>query len=272
MELQLWRETLMPYHLVVEELLVKFRHIIKEYQELGMYSPIEDVLGRVKSISSILEKAERKNIPLNQVTDRIDDIAGIRLICQFVEDIEKVVELIRGRKDMEVVEEKDYIKNKKSSGYRSYHMVLLYEVNTMKGLKKVQVEVQIRTLAMNFWATIEHSLQYKYRGDMPEHIGERLITSAEAVVSLDREMSSIREEVMDAQHVFRQRANIVDDILNSLQNLYHVLDTADLVELQQKFYELYHNGELEELISFGNRLEKLYAARKNLTGKTGNRH
>ena len=148
-------------------MVVKFNHIIKEYRESGMYSPIEAVNGRVKRISSILEKAQRKNIPLDHFTEQMDDIAGIRIICQFVEDIDTVVKLIRSRRDMEVVSEQDYISHTKESGYRSYHINVLYEVFTMSGSHKIQVEIQIRTMAMNFWATIEHSLRYKYKEDLP---------------------------------------------------------------------------------------------------------
>lgn len=257
MEMQLWRETLMPYHLAVDELLVKFRHIIKEYREVGMYSPIETVQGRVKTLSSILEKAERKNIPFEDIVERIDDIAGIRIMCQFVEDIDKVVEIIRNRTDMVVKKEKDYIRNIKPSGYRSYHIIIYYEVQTMHGSKQIQAEIQIRTLAMNFWAIIEHSLQYKYRSDMPEHIRKRLSASSEAILSLDNEMSSIHEEVVAAQNAFRQKANIVDDVYNNLQNLYSLVGQDEMMELQRKFYQLYHKGVLEDLISFGEELELL---------------
>ena len=168
MKIQLWREILDPYALAVDELVVKFNHIIEEYRNAGVYSPIEQVTGRVKTISSILEKAHKKNIPLDDIEKEIDDIAGIRIICQFVEDIYKVVDIIRQRSDMIIKCENDYIKDRKKSGYRSYHITVYYDVETLKGTRRLQVEIQIRTLAMNFWATIEHSLQYKYKQNMPE--------------------------------------------------------------------------------------------------------
>lgn len=135
MEIQLWKDILNPYELAVEELLVKFNHLIKEYQDRGMYSPMEQVCGRVKSISSILDKAQKKNIEVDKIEEQLDDIAGIRIICQFVEDIEKVADLIRNRSDMQVVTEKDYINHMKSSGYRSYHMIVSYPVETFSGTK-----------------------------------------------------------------------------------------------------------------------------------------
>ena len=174
MEIQLWREILNPYDLAVKELTVKFEHLIQEHRQQGLYSPIEQVHGRVKTISSILDKAQKKNIPINEIEDKLEDIAGIRIICQFVEDIQKVVEIIRSRTDMKVIEEKDYVSNMKNSGYRSYHMIVEYTVETMNGPKRIHAEIQIRTLAMNFWATIEHSLQYKYKKNIPDHIREKL--------------------------------------------------------------------------------------------------
>ena len=106
MEIQLWREILAPYSQAVDELLIKFNHIIADYKNASMYSPIEAVTGRVKTISSILDKLQKKNIPMDQIVEEMDDIAGIRIMCQFVEDIYKVVEIIRSREDMEVREEK----------------------------------------------------------------------------------------------------------------------------------------------------------------------
>ncbi len=264
MRIQLWREALAPYQLAVEELVVKFNHIIKECREAGTYSPIEAVQGRVKKISSILEKAQRKGIPLDEFTERLDDIAGIRIICQFVEDIETVVRLIRNRRDMEVVSERDYINHTKESGYRSYHVNVLYEVFTASGSHKIQVEIQIRTMAMNFWATIEHSLRYKYREELPELLAARLQTAAEAVLALDCEMSAIRDEIVDAQRLFQEKASVVADILNNLQNLYSGEEEYEdaMLNIQNEFYEVYHNGSLEELEEFGRRLDKLAAVRK----------
>lgn len=202
MEIQLWSELLSPYRLAVDEIVVKFRHLIEEYKIGGLYCPIEQVDGRVKNISSILEKMQKKNIGFEEVEEKIEDIAGIRVICQFVEDIDSVVNLIEKRKDMEVKSVKDYITNMKPSGYRSYHVIVNYRVETVKGTKTIPVEIQIRTLAMNFWATIEHSLQYKYSQNMPLLIRKRLSNAAAAVISMDNEMSSIRDEIMDAQNSF----------------------------------------------------------------------
>lgn len=255
MEIQLWREILDPYELAVDELTVKFNHIINEHRNASAYSPIELVSGRVKKISSILEKAQKKNINLNEIQEKIDDIAGIRIICQFVEDIDKVVDIIRNRKDMEIKEEKDYIERKKESGYRSYHVIIYYTVETLTGAKRLQVEIQIRTLAMNFWATIEHSLQYKYKKNMPSHIRARLLSAAEAVISLDQEMSQIRGEIMDAQNSFSIKASVVSDILTNIQNLYKVANKREVVKIQDEFFRIYETGDLEQLERFNRELD-----------------
>lgn len=200
-----WDVFLTPYKQAVEELKVKLRGLREQYQKSSQHTPIEFVTGRVKPVSSILSKAKRKNIPLDRLEDDMQDLAGIRIVTQFVEDIETVMELIRKRTDFDIVEERDYIVNKKPSGYRSYHLVLRYPVQTIEGEKKIIVELQIRTLAMNFWATIEHSLNYKYSGEIPNDIKVRLHRAAEAAFRLDEEMSIIRDEVQEAQRIITRK-------------------------------------------------------------------
>lgn len=255
MEIQLWREILDPYRLAVDELIVKFNHIIEEYRNAGLYSPIEQVTGRVKKISSILDKMQKKNIAIEEIDDRIADMAGIRIMCQFVEDIEKVVEIIHNRTDMEVVKEKDYIHNMKKSGYRSYHMIIYYDVYTLDGTKRIQAEIQIRTLAMNFWATIEHSLQYKYKGNMPAHIKEKLLKASDAIITLDEEMGSVRDEIMDAQNIFQIKATLVSDILINIQNLFKVANKREVLKIQDEFYKVYQTEDLEQLERFSKQLD-----------------
>ncbi len=200
-----WNIFLTPYKQAVEELKVKLKGIRKQYQKSSMHTPIEFVTGRVKPVSSILDKAKRKNVPLDQLEEQMEDLAGVRIVTQFVEDIETVVNLIRTRKDFEIIEERDYIVEKKPSGYRSYHLVLRYPVQTIEGEKKILVELQVRTLAMNFWATIEHSLNYKYSGEIPEDIKMRLQRAAESAFQLDEEMSIIRDEVREAQQIITKK-------------------------------------------------------------------
>ncbi|RYL89761.1 GTP pyrophosphokinase family protein [Sporolactobacillus sp. THM7-4] len=200
-----WDVFLAPYKQAVDELKVKLRGYRDLYEIASKNSPIEFVTGRVKPVPSILDKAKRKGIPLDQLNTQMQDLAGVRVMCQFVDDIRKVVDLIRNRTDLTVVEERDYITKKKKSGYRSYHVVVQYPVQTVSGEKKILAEIQVRTLAMNFWATIEHSLNYKYKGDIPMDVKSRLLRAAEAAFRLDEEMSQIREEVWIAQQHFLQK-------------------------------------------------------------------
>src|SRR5690625_3094117 len=199
-----WDVFLAPYAQVVEELKVKLRGMRKQYEFESRHSPIELVTGRVKPVHSIIEKAESKNIPFDRIEQEIQDIAGLRIVCQFVDDIYTIVSLIKSRQDFNIIEEKDYIKKNKDSGYRSYHVIIEYPVETINGLKKIITEIQIRTLAMNFWATNEHSLNYKYKGRIPSEVKTRLKRAAEAAFKLDEEMSNIKHEVQEAQRIFHR--------------------------------------------------------------------
>ena len=255
MEIQLWRSILSSYELAVQELIIKFEHLIKEYRTNDRYSPIEEVKGRVKSISSLLEKMQRKNIPMFRMEEEIEDIAGIRIICQFEEDIAEVARMIAARKDMEIKSEKNYLTHMKESGYRSYHLIIYYTVETIYGPKRLQVEIQIRTLAMNFWATIEHSLQYKYKGNMPPHVTERLSKAADAIIALDQEMSSVRNEIMDAQNSSQMQSNLVSDILSNIENLYKLTNKREVAKIQDEFLRVYETKDLQQLERFHRQLD-----------------
>ncbi len=200
-----WEAVLAPYKQVVEELKVKLRGMRSQYELESSHSPIEFVTGRVKPIQSIIEKAELRNISFDDIESEIQDIAGVRVVCQFVEDIYTIINMLQTRNDFTIIEEKDYITNKKASGYRSYHMIIEYPVATIHGQKMVLAEIQIRTLAMNFWATNEHSLNYKYEGRLPGEVRSRLERAAEAAFKLDEEMSKIRNEIHEAQRLFRRK-------------------------------------------------------------------
>lgn len=200
-----WTKFLAPYYQAVEELKLKLKTIRAEYQTSGRHTPIEFVTGRVKSRESILEKMEVRKIAPEDFLIGVQDIAGIRIMCQFVEDIYEVAELLKDRQDFKVILIRDYIDKPKESGYRSYHLVIDYPVQRAHEVVSVIVEIQIRTLAMNFWATIEHSLNYKYQGEYPEHILSRLERASEAAFQLDKEMSEIRDEIREANHYFEKR-------------------------------------------------------------------
>ena len=179
----------------------------------------------------------------------------MRIICQFCEDIEKVAALIRNRSDMRVLEEKDYVTQGKDSGYRSYHMIVSYCAETLAGKKEIHAEIQIRTLAMNFWATIEHSLQYKYKGNVPADLAGRLTEAANSVLKLDEEMSLVRSEVMDAQKSMLHQSNLVADISNNIENLYYYANRRETGKILEEFYRVYEEKNPQKLESFYKELD-----------------
>ncbi|MDF2557075.1 MAG: pyrophosphokinae family protein [Bacillales bacterium] len=194
-----WESFLLPYKQAVEELKLKLRGIRASYELDKLHSPIEFVTGRVKPIKSIQTKLIDLLATEDEIESVVKDIAGLRIMCQFVEDIDTIVKHLRVRSDLQVIEERDYVSNKKESGYRSYHLVVKYPVQTHKGKKHIYAEIQIRTLAMNFWASIEHSLNYKFEGSIPAPIQWRLENLAEQVSKLDEEMTRIRQDIHEAQ-------------------------------------------------------------------------
>ena len=255
MEFTEWKRFLVPYEYGVAELKVKFKNIRKELKGNGEYSPIEFVTGRVKKISSVISKAKRLDVNIEDIQEKIEDIAGIRIMCQFVEDIYTIVSIIRSREDMSVVYEKDYIQNYKDSGYRSYHVIVKYPIQTATGLIEILAEIQIRTLAMNFWATIEHSLRYKYQHFIPEDIAVRLRRAGDAAFQLDEEMSEIREEIMRAQVMFEMKSITIKDILDNIQKLYSIGETDKALEFQRKFDKISDLEDIREVMLLQNEID-----------------
>lgn len=242
-----WKNFLVPYEQAVDELKVKIRSIRKEYRKRNEYSPIEFVTGRVKEVSSILEKANKFQIPVNRIGYELEDIAGLRIMCQFVDDIDRVVEILRERKDMQILYEKDYVRNVKQSGYRSYHMIIKYPVNMASGNIEILAEFQIRTLAMNFWATIEHSLNYKYKQQIPKELKEKLKNGADAAFKLDEEMLEIKDEIKDAQKLFEVRSDIISTITNKILQLSSMGRKIEAARFEKELNKLMEVGEVSEL-------------------------
>lgn len=263
MQTREWKRILIPYNQAVEELKIKFKSIRREYRKRNEISPVEFVTGRVKEISSILEKAKKFEIPLDRIEYELEDIAGLRIMCQFVNDIYKVVEIIRRRKDMQIMYEKDYIANVKESGYRSYHIIIKYPVYTAFGEQYILAELQIRTLAMNFWATIEHSLNYKYKQRIPEAIQNRLKAAADAAFTLDELVLDIKDEIMDAQKLFEVKSSLVTDISNHILTLMSIGRMVEATGYQTELNNIISDGNILQLAALKERVEntlKLFKA------------
>ena len=242
-----WKTFMVPYEQAVEELKVKLRGIRTEYRRKNEYSPIEFITGRVKEISSMLEKANKFEIPHDRLALELEDIAGIRIMCQFEDDISAVVQLLRRRSDMQILYEKDYITNVKPSGYRSYHMIIEYPVNMAEKVYKIIAEIQIRTLAMNFWAVTEHSLNYKYKQSIPEKIRVKLKEAAESAYQLDKTMLDIKDEIKDAQKLFEVKSALVSSIMDDILYLMSLEKITEASRYQAQLNKLIEYGDVAEL-------------------------
>jgi len=193
---------LAPYEQAVDELKLKLKGIKYGFQKSGRYSPIEFVVGRVKKVDSLLKKAREKGIDFNRpswqedVAREITDIAGLRVVCRYIDDVREVQQLLQEREDIQVHDVKDYIANPKESGYRSIHMIVSYTVYHGSEKRTLFCEVQIRTLGMNFWATNEHELRYKYQGNIPENVLHQLNEASIITHQLDILMNNLRQEIL----------------------------------------------------------------------------
>lgn len=216
-----WDKFLQPYELAVEDFILKMEGIKNQYHKANLYCPIEIVSGRVKSPQGILDKARRMNVPTELIDEKVHDIAGIRITCKYIDDVYKVAELVKNRRDLEVLEVRDYIKNVKPSGYRSFHIIARYSVETIKGAMPVLLEFQIRTHAMHFWASIEHSLKYKYQKRIPVELKERLTAAAKAAEKLDEEMTSIKLTIEKLDLTFGEDKSKQPDPLESEVTINH---------------------------------------------------
>ncbi|MBQ7358881.1 MAG: GTP pyrophosphokinase family protein [Lachnospiraceae bacterium] len=169
-----------------------------EFQHVHRYNPIEHIKARIKTPESIVKKLKRNGYEstISNMIDYVNDIAGIRIICSFTSDIFRIAEMIAEMKDIKVVSVKDYITYPKPSGYKSYHMLVTVPVYLSDRTVETKVEIQIRTVAMDFWASLEHKMHYKFEGDAPEHIKEELIECAKLVADLDDRMLTLNEEIL----------------------------------------------------------------------------
>lgn len=188
---------MMSYKFALDEVNTKIGILKQEFQYMHDYSPIEHVSSRVKSPDSIMKKVQKKGykLSLEDIQKNIRDIAGIRITCSFSSDIYVISEMLQKQKDIEVVEVKDYIKNAKPNGYQSLHMIIKIPIFMSDREDHVYVEIQIRTIAMDFWASLEHKIYYKYNKEIPEHIKEELKEAATSAAQLDKKMENLHIEM-----------------------------------------------------------------------------
>ena len=193
-----WKEVNLIYNAALRQIETKMEILNDEFQHVHQYNPIEHIKSRIKTPESIVKKLKRHGYEStieNMIKD-INDIAGIRIICSFTSDIYTIADMIREQKDIRVLAIKDYITYPKESGYRSYHMIVTVPVYLSDRIVDTKVEIQIRTVAMDFWASLEHKIHYKFEGDAPEHIKNELIECSRMVADLDTRMLLLNEEIL----------------------------------------------------------------------------
>ncbi|KMJ56595.1 GTP pyrophosphokinase [Bacillus sp. LL01] len=188
---------MMMYKFALDEMNTKINILQEEFKYIHSYNPIEHTKSRIKTPQSIFKKVQKKQLPisLDSIKENIHDIAGIRISCSFISDIYKISDMLQQQKDITVIECKDYIKNAKPNGYQSLHLILEIPVFMSDREENVKVEIQIRTVAMDFWASLEHKIYYKYKKTVPEHLLQELKEAADVAAELDLKMERIHEEV-----------------------------------------------------------------------------
>lgn len=196
-EMKPWRDLLLVHKFAVEEIKTKLNILDEEFGNIHDYNPIEHIRYRVKKPESIFEKLERLGLEptIENAKNNIFDIAGIRIICAFSADIYKVVDLLSQQSDIKIVNTKDYIKHPKSNGYRSLHVHIEFPVFLSSGTVPTRVEIQLRTIAMDFWASIEHKIYYKYREKAPDHIQSQIKDCADLISNLDKRMYNLKQQI-----------------------------------------------------------------------------
>lgn len=194
-----WKTIILLYNAALKEINTKMEILNDEFQHVHQYNPIEHIKSRIKTPESIVKKLRKRGYEstIDNMVKYVNDIAGIRIICSFTSDIYRIADMLANQSDMKVLSIKDYIKNPKESGYKSYHMIVSVPIFLSDGVVDTKVEIQIRTVAMDFWASLEHKIHYKFEGNAPEHIKRELHECAEMVSDLDAKMLSLNEEIKE---------------------------------------------------------------------------
>ena len=195
-----YKELRMMYACAIKEVQTKFEVLETEFKVRYQRNPISSIQTRLKSSSSIIEKMIRKGIPfsIENLEEQIHDLAGIRVICSYMDDIYALADALTGQDDITLVEQKDYIKTPKPNGYRSLHLIVSVPVFFSQQKRQIKVEVQIRTIAMDFWASLEHQMKYKREIPDQQHIVAQLKSCAEDIARVDREMMDIRRRLEES--------------------------------------------------------------------------
>lgn len=196
-DVESWETMMFLYHSAIKEVGTKLEILNDEFQHVHQYNPIEYIKSRVKTPESICKKLKRygKEVSIENMVSYVNDIAGIRIVCSFTSDIYRVADMIGRQNDLTVVSVKDYIRHPKESGYKSYHMLVTVPVFLSDRVVNTRTEIQIRTMAMDFWASLEHKLRYKKDINNTEEIEQQLKACADSIEALDYQMQEIRNKI-----------------------------------------------------------------------------
>ena len=193
-----WKEVILVYSSALKQMSTKLEILNDEFQHIHRYNPIEHIKSRIKTSESIVKKLKKHGYEstIQNMIQYVNDIAGIRVICSFTSDIYRIAEMISNQSDIKVIAVKDYIVTPKTSGYKSYHMLVTVPVYLSDRILDTKVEIQIRTVALDFWASLEHKIHYKFEGNAPDYIRNELVECAKMVSALDAKMLTLNEEVL----------------------------------------------------------------------------
>ena len=194
-----WETLIFLYNAALKEINTKIDILNDEFQHIYHYTPIEHIKSRIKTPTSIVNKLKKNGYEtsVENMVRHVNDIAGIRIICSFTSDIYLIADMITKQSDLKVVSVKDYITHPKVSGYQSYHILVTVPIHLTQGIVDTIVEIQIRTIAQDFWASLEHKIYYKFEGNAPDYIRRELQECANIVSNLDRRMLSLNEKIQE---------------------------------------------------------------------------
>ncbi|WP_019241598.1 MULTISPECIES: GTP pyrophosphokinase [Bacillus] len=189
--------TMMKYKFALDEINTKLTILNEEFQILHDHNPIEHLKSRLKQPKSIFNKLKRKGLEptIENAEAHLNDIAGIRITCSFITDIYRIYEMLKNQDDLTILKEKDYIANPKPNGYKSLHLIVEVPIFLTDRTERVKVEIQIRTIAMDFWASLEHKIYYKFDKEVPDILANELKSAAETIHFLDDKMKNIKEDM-----------------------------------------------------------------------------
>ena len=213
-----WRSVMFLYDSALKKLNTKIEILNNEFVNRYDHNPIEHIKSRLKTADSIVKKLKKDGyeVTIENMMDHLSDIAGIRIICSFTSDIYRLAEMIGNQSDLKVLSIKDYIKNPKESGYKSYHMLVSVPIFLSDSVVDTKVEIQIRTIAMDFWASLEHKIYYKFEGNAPDYISRELKECAKMVSELDDKMLSLNEAIQACMIRDDQRKESMEDVFDNV--------------------------------------------------------